>query len=479
MDRAAQGHFDKDFYQKFNLYLDYRESGKPALYVSDNSDLSIIDYLCFKTKESLIPIRVSNSQLVEMMNDGDSKSKAVEISHNNHASSGSDVENATDSKIVKGINAIMSQAIKSQASDIHFEPGEKSLRVRIRLDGVLHDVKQLDLREHPEILSRIKIMSELDIAEKRRPQDGRIRFGTDDRLVDIRVSIIPTDFGEKAVLRILDKEQLRLDLNSLGFADDQLKLFRNNIASTSGIILITGPTGSGKTTTLYAALNHLKSSSINISTVEDPIEYNLAGINQTQVKPEINLTFAAMLRALLRQDPNIIMVGEIRDRETLEIAIRAAQTGHLVLSTVHTNSAVSTVTRLLDLGTESFLLASSLKMIVAQRLVRKICGNCTTSVVTKEEKSAALQLGIGDTSNLNNGSGCEECNNSGYKSRTAMYEILNIDDGLREIIHSRGSEKDILNCARLNGYRTMKEEAVDLINECITTATEIIRELGT
>lgn len=478
MDRSAQGHLDKSFYQKFKLYLDYRESGKPVLYVSDNSDLSVLDYLRFKTKESLRPIRVSNSQLLEMINDGDSENKAAEFRHNNPASSESDLEYASDNKIVKGINAILSQAIKSQASDIHFEPGEKYLRVRNRLDGVLNDVKQLNLSEHPEILSRIKIMSKLDIAEKRRPQDGRIRFGIDDRLVDIRVSIIPTDFGEKAVLRILDKEQLKLDLNSLGFADDQLRLFRNNIASTSGIILVTGPTGSGKTTTLYAALNHLKSSSINISTVEDPIEYNLDGINQTQVKPDINLTFAAMLRALLRQDPNIIMVGEIRDRETLEIAIRAAQTGHLVLSTVHTNSGVSTVTRLLDLGTEPFLLASSLRMIVAQRLVRKICGNCSTGEVTKEENSAALQLGIGDAFILNNGSGCEECNHSGYKGRTAMYEILNIDDDLREIIHSRGSEKDVLDCARLKGYRTMKERAVNLISERITTATEIIRELG-
>ena len=478
MDRSAPVQFDKSFYQKFKLYIDYREAGKPVLYVSDNSDLSILDYLRFKTMAGLIPIRVSDSQLLEMMNDGSIKSKAAEVGHNKQASSESGLEYASDNKIVKGINAILSQAIKSQASDIHFEPGEEYLRVRNRLDGVLRDVKQLNLSEHPEILSRIKIMSELDIAEKRRPQDGRIRFGIDDRLVDIRVSIIPTDFGEKAVLRILDKEQLKLDLNSLGFADDQLKHFRKNIASTSGIILVTGPTGSGKTTTLYAALNHLKSSSINISTVEDPIEYNLDGINQTQVKPEINLTFAAMLRALLRQDPNIIMVGEIRDRETLEIAIRAAQTGHLVLSTVHTNNAVSTVTRLLDLGTEPFLLASSLKMIVAQRLVRKICGNCSTSEVTNEENSAALQLGLGDTTNLNNGGGCEECNNSGYKSRIAMYEILNIDDDLREIIHSRGSEKDLLNCAQLKGYRTMKDRAIDLISDRITTATEIIRELG-
>ncbi len=471
---------EREICQRFNIHLDLDDSGERTVYFSEKSDLSILDYLRFRMKIELRPIRISEELLKAKMSSSQIENtianeiKGKESANKNHAA-----DQVSDNKIVNVINSIITESITAGASDIHLEPSENNLKVRTRIDGVLFNKAQLDLADHPEIISRIKIMSGLDIAEKRRPQDGRIRFSQNGRLVDIRVSVIPTDFGEKAVLRILDKDQLRLNLASLGFTAEQLEIFKRNVSSTSGIILVTGPTGSGKTTTLYAALNHLKSGDVNISTVEDPIEYSLEGINQTQVKPEINLTFSAMLRALLRQDPNIIMVGEIRDRDTLEIAIRASQTGHLVLSTVHTNSAVSTITRLLDLGTEPFLLSSSLKMIVAQRLVRKICPNCKSNKVSEEYKVAVAQFGESGLSTLTEGQGCSQCNNSGYRGRTALYEVLQLNDEMREIIHKRGSERELLKCACIESFKTMKENSIDLIKNGLTTPAEVIRELGT
>lgn len=469
----------KEMYQRFKLHVEERDSEERRIFFSEESDLSALEFIKYQSQCKLVPIRVEPGKLAAIH---EGVSEAVKTTNPDkklqEKGQKTDVPSVSDNRIIIEINSILAEAIESQCSDVHLEPGEKQLKLRTRVDGVLIQKKQIPLSDHPELISRIKIMSGLDIAEKRRPQDGRIRFNCEGRLVDIRVSVIPTDFGEKAVLRILDKEQLRLDLNSLGLTTDQLEIFKKNITATSGIILVTGPTGSGKTTTLYAALNILKSGDVNISTVEDPIEYNLEGINQTQVKPEINLTFAAMLRALLRQDPNIIMVGEIRDKETLEIAIRASQTGHLVLSTVHTNSAVSTITRLLDLGTEPFLLSSSLKMIVAQRLVRKICQSCKESNSNENEQKAAEQIGIAIQSSLAFGRGCSSCNNSGFRGRMAIYEILPIDENLREIIHNRGSEKELLKHARTNSFRTMKERAVELVLEGLTTPSEVIRELG-
>jgi len=343
---------------------------------------------------------------------------------------------------------------------------------------MLLENKRIARERVAETLSRIKIMSGLDIAEKRRPQDGRIRFPVDGRTVDIRVSIIPTDFGEKAVLRLLDKQSLRLDLKELGFSTSQLQLFVERIAQPNGIILVTGPTGSGKTTTLYAVLQHLKSPTVNISTVEDPIEYNLEGINQTQVKPDIHLTFAAMLRAILRQDPNIIMIGEIRDRETLDIAIQASLTGHLVLSTVHTNSAVATVTRLLDMGAEPYLLASSLKLIVAQRLVRKLCPQCLSDRLDDSYHTAARKLGVTLGVGARSAPGCSGCSFTGFRGRTAVYELLPLGSQLGAAINSGASEQEILSIARSNSFQTMVETAASLINSGITSPIEVLRELG-
>ncbi|MCL4539523.1 MAG: GspE/PulE family protein, partial [Bacteroidetes bacterium] len=329
---------------------------------------------------------------------------------------------------------IINEAIRMKASDIHIEPYEKDTRVRYRIDGTLHEVMRPSPEQTKPLISRLKIMADLNIAEKRRPQDGRIRVQSGDRTIDIRVSSLATDFGEKIVLRILDKSQLQLDLNKLGFEEEHLALFRKEIQLPYGMILVTGPTGSGKTTTLYAALNEINRPEINITTIEDPIEYNLQGINQTHVRSEIGVTFAAALRSILRQDPNVIMVGEIRDTETAEIAIRAALTGHLVLSTLHTNDAPSAVTRLIDMGVEPFLVASSVKMILAQRLLRTLCSGCRLKVQPNEDLLADVGLKSNGGESFYGARGCRECDNFGYRGRTAAFEVLVVHDDLADMI---------------------------------------------
>ena len=339
------------------------------------------------------------------------------------------VEFASDGSVVGLVNRLITDAISMGASDIHVEPYERLLRVRYRIDGVLHEVVQPPIDKTKPIISRLKIMADLDIAEKRRPQDGRIRVRQNDRTIDIRVSTLPTDFGEKVVLRILDKSQLQLDLNKLGFEENDLRLFQRTVKLPYGMILVTGPTGSGKTTTLYAALNYINRPDINITTIEDPIEYNLPGINQTHVRTDIGVTFAAALRSILRQDPNVIMVGEIRDGETAEIAIRAALTGHLVFSTLHTNDAPSAITRLIDMGVEPFLVASSVKMILAQRLLRRLCDKCRKPVKPTLEEAEELILGKSISKEYYKPVGCPACNKFGYKGRMAVYEVLPIQNG--------------------------------------------------
>jgi len=472
MDHSGIHDYGKKFCTLFRLFTDINTNGKLSrLYISSETDLSIINYLQGRNSFYDLPIRVSPEEIESLI--------AKKFSKDEHtAKQSTDSSVATsDQRIVSRISNIIEGSIHDSASDIHFEATEHHLQCRVRIDGILNQRDSFHIADMPEMLSRIKIIAGLDIAEKRRPQDGRIRFPIDGRAVDIRVSIIPTDFGEKAVLRILDKSQLKLDLNNLGFKTDQLALFKESIARPNGIILVTGPTGSGKTTTLYAALHHLKSSSMNISSVEDPIEYNLEGVNQTQVKPEINLTFSAMLRSLLRQDPNIIMVGEIRDRETLDISIRTSLTGHLVLSTIHTNSAVATTSRLLDMGAEPYLLASTLVLIVAQRLVRKVCPKCSSSEIPDNEQFAAKSLGLDLSSGVRVGKGCQHCRETGYKGRTSVYELFPIFEDLKSLIHDRAPEADILDVAQSHGVRTMKEMAFELVLSGTTTPTEVLREL--
>jgi len=386
-------------------------------------------------------------------------------------------EISSDGSAVTLVNKIISDAIHLRASDIHVEPYERELRIRYRLDGVLHEVMRPLFEKGKPLISLLKIMADLDIAEKRRPQDGRIRVKEDERMIDIRVSTLPTDFGEKVVLRILDKSSLQLDLAKLGFEDNDLALFQKTIKLPFGMILVTGPTGSGKTTTLYAALHHINQPEVNITTIEDPIEYNLVGINQTHVKSDIGLTFAAALRSILRQDPNVIMVGEIRDGETAEIAIRAALTGHLVFSTLHTNDAPSAVTRLIDMGVEPFLVGASVKMIVAQRLLRKLCDECKSQVQLTDEDITELQIeNIRKGDKFYKAKGCSSCNHLGYKGRTAVYEILPIENGLSDLIARSRNASEFRAKAKENGVQTLRDAALRKARLGVTTLDEVVRE---
>lgn len=468
---------DREFCRWFKLFTKYGEAG-PVLYISDQSDLSAVDFIRFREGHSLDVRRIKANEIDDRVEQHFGTQPKESKGSMSRSPEHHPADSQSDSRVVKLINDIINDGIRQKASDIHFEPNEDYVQCRARIDGVLLNRQQITSEDAPEVISRLKIMSGLDIAEKRRPQDGRIGFKYEHRMVDIRVSIIPTDGGEKAVLRLLDKESLKLDLNTLGFTQELLTLFTERISTPNGIVLVTGPTGSGKTTTLYATLSHLNSPEVNISTVEDPIEYNLQGINQTQVKPGIGVTFSTMLRSLLRQDPNIIMVGEIRDRETLDMAIQASLTGHLVLSTLHTNSAISTLSRLLDMGAEPYLLSSSLRLIVAQRLVRKNCPHCITDSTSDENLVAARKLGLPGGADIKSSQGCSECNQTGFTGRTALYELLPLSDTIKQAVTNGESEQDILNIARREGFTVMSDMATGLISNGITTPVEVLRELS-
>ncbi|MCL4558703.1 MAG: type IV-A pilus assembly ATPase PilB [Deltaproteobacteria bacterium] len=383
-----------------------------------------------------------------------------------------------EAPVIKLVNSILNDAIKRGASDIHVEPYEKSFRVRFRIDGMLYEIMKPPVSLKNAISSRLKIMAKLDIAERRRPQDGRIKIRyADGKDIDFRVSVLPTLFGEKIVLRLLDKSNLQLDMTKLGFNEKQLKDFKDAVHKPYGMVLVTGPTGSGKTTTLYSALSELNQISKNVSTAEDPVEYNIPGVNQVQMHEEIGLNFAAALRSFLRQDPNIIMVGEIRDYETAEIAVKAALTGHLVLSTIHTNDAPSTINRLLNMGIEPFLVASSVHAILAQRLVRKTCEKCKEEIDI--EKKALLDIGISESEvakiKVYKGKGCTTCNNTGYKGRIAVYEILTIGEEIRELILAGASANEIKKEAMRVGMMTMRQSSIELLRKGLTTVDEVVR----
>ena len=390
----------------------------------------------------------------------------------------SELQNAMDeAPVVKLVNLILSEAIMRGASDIHLEPYEKSFRVRYRIDGVLYDVMQPPSKLKAALTSRIKIMSELDIAERRLPQDGRIKLKIRNKGVDLRVSTLPTLFGEKIVMRILDKSNLNLDLTKLGFEEEPLKDFQESIISPYGMVLVTGPTGSGKTTTLYSALSTVNEIDVNIMTAEDPVEYNLDGINQVHVKDDIGLSFAAALRSFLRQDPDIVMVGEIRDFETAEIAVKAALTGHLVLSTLHTNDAPSTISRLLNMGIEPFLVSASVIVIIAQRLCRRICDQCREELDVPE--SALIDMGFQQdevtTFKCYKGKGCSACSETGYKGRMALYEVMPVKDEIKEMILKGASAADIKKAAMKLGMKTLRMSGRTIIKEGSTTVEEVLR----
>lgn len=380
------------------------------------------------------------------------------------------------SPIVRLVNQMIQQAVQLRVSDIHMDPGEEQMTIRYRIDGTLRTERQLPKQMQGYITARIKIMAKLNIAERRLPQDGRMKLQLDYRTIDIRVSTLPTMYGEKIVLRLLDQSSGVVSLDHLGFSDVNSHLFRDMIHRPHGILLITGPTGSGKTTTLYSALNHLNNEDVNIITVEDPVEYQIEGINQVNVNAGIGLTFAAGLRSILRQDPNIVMVGEIRDTETAEIAVRASLTGHLVLSTLHTNDAISTIMRLRDMGIEPYLIASSLLGVVAQRLVRKICTECKRPYTPSVQESVILQKYGVQTDQLYAGAGCGYCNNTGYRGRIAIHEVLKVDEELAGMIASAASVEEIRHIARKKGFVRLMTDGIGKVSQGITTIQEIMKE---
>jgi type IV pilus assembly protein PilB len=384
---------------------------------------------------------------------------------------------AEQAPVVKLVNLIMMDAVRKQASDIHIEPYEKMIRVRFRIDGVLYEIMRPPLQLRNAIISRVKIMSRMDIAERRLPQDGRIKLKIGVREIDFRVSVLPTLFGEKVVLRLLDKSSLQLDMTKLGFEESQLQHIHDAIYSPYGMVLVTGPTGSGKTTTLYSALAELNKVGQNISTAEDPVEYNLPGINQLQIHEIIGLNFATALRAFLRQDPDIIMVGEVRDFETAEVAIKAALTGHLVLSTLHTNDAPSSINRLLNMGVEPFLVSSAINLILAQRLVRRICSECRAE--EKAPPEALLAMGVLEEE-LNDfvpyyGRGCPTCNNTGYRGRTALYEVMPMSEEIRELALVSASARDIRREAIQKGMISLRRSGINKLKQGVTSMEEVVR----
>lgn len=479
--------------QKY-LVMPIRRAGSViTLAMVDPSDVFAMDDIKFMTGYDIEPVVTSEGSIKALINkyydvastELETVMKSIEgeepldiIQEKEEEVKLSDLREAIEeAPVVKLVNLILSEAVKKGASDIHVEAYEKDFRVRYRMDGVMYEVMKPPKKLQAALISRLKIMAELDIAERRLPQDGRIKLKIKGKEVDLRVSSVPCLFGEKIVMRILDKSNLSLDLTKLGFEPNALADFMKAITSPYGMVLVTGPTGSGKTTTLYSALQHVNTVDTNIMTAEDPVEYNLLGVNQVQMKEEVGLNFAAALRAFLRQDPDIIMVGEIRDYETAEIGVKAALTGHLVLSTLHTNDAPSTVNRLLNMGIEPFLVSSSVILILAQRLVRKVCSGC--KVEDKISPQTLIELGIpekeADSMVCYKGKGCDICSHTGYKGRIAIYEVMPVGDEIKELILQGASATEIKKTAAKSGMNTLRQSALNKLREGLTTVDETIR----
>jgi type IV pilus assembly protein PilB len=455
------------------------EQNKLVLAMADPLDYFAMDEVRMATGLRVVPVIASKDELDRGIKRYYGLQESIdEISQflmpdEEDAGSGDDADE--ESPVVKMVNQIILQAVQIGASDIHIDPMEDGSRIRYRVDGVMRTERTLARGMHDMLVARIKVMANLDVAERRVPQDGRVELGIEFRRIDIRISTLPTIHGEKVVMRVLDLSSALIEVDKLGFSGHNRRLFVRSLENAHGIILITGPTGSGKTTTLYAALSRLNRDDVNIVTVEDPVEYQLPGINQVQVNPVTGLTFARGLRAILRQDPNIVMVGEIRDTETAEIAIRAAMTGHLVLSTLHTNSAVNAISRLIDMGVEPFLVSSSITCIVAQRLVRKVCPDCSVAYEPGTEERELLERhGITEYA-LRRGAGCAECARTGYKGRLAIHEVLVADDGLREMILRKQPDHAYRDHAVRHGLIPMFEDGLRKASEGLTTLSEVFR----
>jgi len=387
-------------------------------------------------------------------------------------------ESADSNPVRKLVNLVLLQAIKDKASDVHFEPFEEEFKMRYRIDGVLYEMMPPPPHIASALSSRVKVMANLDIAERRMPQDGRIELNVNNQPIDLRVSVLPTMFGESVVMRVLDRSNVSLDLDKVGLREDDLNTARQLIHKPNGIVIVTGPTGSGKTTTLYSALRELNDPSTKLITAEDPVEYDIDGIVQCQVRSEIEFTFGRILRAMLRQDPDIILVGEIRDKETAEISVQASLTGHLVFTTLHTNDAPSSVARLLDLGLEPFLITATIEGVIAQRLVRRICKECKTEYTPNEEQLMELELRTGDVAGKRfyRGRGCESCNNTGYRGRLGIYEIMILDDEMRDSIIKHASTQVLRQMAKARGMRTLRESGILAIYDGLTSIDEVVRE---
>jgi type IV pilus assembly protein PilB len=482
-----------DVVYKYQILPIKRIGSNLRMAMADPSNILAIDDIKFLTScnvevfvstESAIKMAIDkyydpSSAMAEIMMGSMGDEEKMELLDDSEEVDINELQQASeDAPVVRLVNMILNEAIKRKASDIHLEPYEKTFRVRLRLDGVLNDFMKPPMKMKNAILSRVKIMAKLNIAERRLPQDGRIKMKLGrDREMDFRVSVLPTLFGEKVVLRLLDKSNLQLDMTKLGFEEKALREFKDAIHKPFGMVLVTGPTGSGKTTTLYSALAELNQITENISTAEDPVEFNLMGINQVQVHEEIGLNFASCLRSFLRQDPDIIMVGEVRDFETAEIAIKAALTGHMVLSTLHTNDAPSTINRLLNMGIEPFLVASSVNLIAAQRLARVICESCKTPVQVSPQM--LLNLGVAPDEiqgwTCYKGTGCPQCNNTGYKGRVALYEVLPVREEIRELILQGASASEIKKEGMRLGMKTLRQTALTKLKESITTVEEVLK----
>lgn len=457
--------------------------------MSDPLDLMLIDNLKKLTSCEINPVIATKSDITKAVEEFYGKSKmleeAVEASYDTVAiptmedaemaseelSLDKLIARAEEAPVVKLVDLIIRQAIDERASDVHIEPFKDKITLRYRIDGKLYEIPPPARHLHLPIISRIKILAKLDIAEKRLPQDGAILAKIENRPIDLRVSTVPTIYGEKVVLRILDRSQVVLDLNYLGFGPKQLEDMRRAISSPYGLVLLTGPTGSGKTTTLYAILSEIKGPTKNIITIEDPVEYKLEGVNQVQIKPEIGLTFANALRSFLRQDPDILLVGEVRDLETAQICIRAALTGHLVLSTLHTNNAPSAISRLMDIGIEPYLITPSLVAVVAQCLVRKLCPSCKEAYEPTAEQLKSVRLNVGL---IYKAKGCENCNHLGYKGRTCIAEALLINDSLRDLINQRAPFQKIREAAQSTGMQTLYESAIKKVEDGTTSLEEAL-----
>jgi type IV pilus assembly protein PilB len=460
------------------------EGSKLTVAMADPLDYFAIDELRMATGLRIEPVIASKDELLRAINRYYGMQESIDaISQNLQAretdEARTQVQEEEDSPVVKTVNQIILQAVQIGASDIHFDPQEDSFRIRYRVDGIMRTERVLPPGMQGVIVARVKIMANLNVAERRLPQDGRVEMDVAFRKVDLRISTLPTIHGEKVVMRILDLGQSLTEIDKLDLSAHNLRLFTKGIAGHSGVVLITGPTGSGKTTTLYSALARLNNEDRNIITVEDPVEYQLHGINQVQVNAATGLSFARGLRTILRQDPDIVMVGEIRDLETAEIAIRAAMTGHLVLSTLHTNSAVSTITRLIDMGVEPFLIASAVNCVVGQRLVRRICPHCAETQRPSEEEKRLLDKYGFEVETVRRGAGCAECGRSGYKGRLGIHEVLSLDDTFRSMVLDRKADSEYAAHADTIGLIPMVRDGLEKVAQGKTSVAEVFRVTGT